>query len=528
MAVFQPYRFLLSRKALVLVTASVLASLSWLLHFILEFIVLSAVDLAPIYILFHLAGLPIGALLFLFVFSKHDQTVCFLVTSSLLNFSLIGLVLVQEPIFVLGFLALAGVNIGIGLPLIFLLIVPFLEKPEYNGRIYYSSYIGISLILILEAIVIFMKAVLIHVLFLGTLLFIILITFLLGRSPSVLPPRRTNLRSYLQKDVFPFPAHFLTFFLGFFFTNGYYAAILILSSSEKLSQLYPYPDSLNVFILILYLICLLFCVPSGILYDWVGRRWPMLIGFYLTALLFFIIPFRSTLFPYIPEETLFLLIIPIILGLGITLAIFGGFLVVNLELAPKEYLSTHIGIIVVFVGVGEICGVIANEVLKLLDQPFLLPVVMIFASFTATMIVFQIKEPLPSRAELEWRRKVEHILVLSKSGLPLYSQPLQHQELEADAALAGGAIIGVSGIINEITRASNLKVIKQENYCIMLEESSQIILAIMVTEELETVRTKMQDFVVDFESFFEELLHDWTGSTIVFRPTKKLVEKHFG
>ena len=138
------------------------------------------------------------------------------------------------------------------------------------------------------------------------------------------------------------------------------------------------------------------------------------------------------------------------------------------------------------------------------------------------------KEPLPSKSELEWREKVEHVLVLSKSGLPLYSQPLQKQKLAADAALAGGAIVGISSITNEITRASHLKVIKQENYCIMLEEGAQVLLAVMATEELKTIRSKMMEFLMEFEDFFGELIQEWKGDTRVFMPTKRLVEKTFG
>jgi hypothetical protein len=152
---------------------------------------------------------------------------------------------------------------------------------------------------------------------------------------------------------------------------------------------------------------------------------------------------------------------------------------------------------------------------------------MIFAYFTATIVIFQTEEPLPSKVELEWRNKVEHILVLSPSGLPFYSQQLQKLELEADVGLAGGAIVGISHIINEITQASNLKVIRHENHCIIIEEGLYTILAVIVTEELKIIRNKMLDFVVDFEAFFEDFLKDWCGNTRVFTPAKKIVEKYF-
>ncbi|MFX0091971.1 MAG: hypothetical protein ACFFBD_09430 [Candidatus Hodarchaeota archaeon] len=54
----------------------------------------------------------------------------------------------------------------------------------------------------------------------------------------------------------------------------------------------------------------------------------------------------------------------------------------------------------------------------------------------------------------------------------------------------------------------------------MLEEGPHIILALMATEELKTLRNRMLDFIVDFETLFVELLSDWRGDTRVFVPTR--------
>ena len=117
--------------------------------------------------------------------------------------------------------------------------------------------------------------------------------------------------------------------------------------------------------------------------------------------------------------------------------------------------------------------------------------------------------------------------MLSRTGIPLYSQSLQDQEPVADAILAGGAIVGISTIVNEITKMKDLKVIKQENYCIMLEAGSHVILAVLTWKDLKIIRQKMIDFVSDFESFFSDLLKVWKGDMEVFLPSKRLVENHF-
>ena len=524
------FRILFTRKGLFATGTTIHGGFLWIFHFVLAFSVLSEAELEPILILFSQVAVPAGSTFFLVWSSKHNQILNYLVSTLVLGLSLVALVLFRDPFLVVVFLVTTGFSIGNIFPMLYDFNSFLFSQPEYNGRQNSFGIFSTMLILIPGVIIISTGIEALQILFLVGLLTIFLLIFFISKNSVILPPRRNPLRFYFRKKVFPSTVLLLCFFVGFFYTNAYYAVILMLKTSEKISQSYIYPESLYFFVFVLSLTILIASVPSGILSDKIGRRWSLLIGFYLVAIGFFIIPILRSIMPGISEETLLLLIFPIITGVGLTFALWGGYFLAIFELAPKGYLTTHSGIAWVFLGLGWISGIITTDVLKafLIDQPFLLPIVMIFAYFTATIVVIHQEEPLPPKAELEWRRKTEHILVLSKSGLPLFSQPLQKKELEADVALAGGAIIGISSIINEITQVSGVRVIKQPNYCIMMEEGSQIILAVMVTEELKTVRNKMLDFVVDFESFFEELLQDWRGELKVFSPTKRLVEKHFG
>jgi hypothetical protein len=132
------------------------------------------------------------------------------------------------------------------------------------------------------------------------------------------------------------------------------------------------------------------------------------------------------------------------------------------------------------------------------------------------------------RRSTRWRGMIEHIIVLTKSGLPIYNQALQKEELKADVSLAGGALVGISSLSSEITQASHLKVIKQENYCIMLEEGSKIILAVLIKEEMKSLRKRMIGFISDFESNFKELLNEEIHDSDAFDPSKVNTEKYFG
>ncbi len=137
---------------------------------------------------------------------------------------------------------------------------------------------------------------------------------------------------------------------------------------------------------------------------------------------------------------------------------------------------------------------------------------------------------------MEWRNSLQHLLVLSSGGLTLYSQPLQDLEDqpdyqnfgEKDYVLVGGALIGITKLINEITRDKKLGVIQQEKHAILLEEGELIRLALIATKDLKITRNKMREFIDEFETFFEPFLLEWNGDSRVYAPSKQLVAKHFG
>ena len=92
----------------------------------------------------------------------------------------------------------------------------------------------------------------------------------------------------------------------------------------------------------------------------------------------------------------------------------------------------------------------------------------------------------------------------------------------------GGALVAVSSIFNEILRDKKIiKVIKQENFTIHIEEGKHVIIALIALHEIKKIRKKMQEFLDDFEDFFEDALLKGIAEVQLFMPTTKIVQKHF-
>jgi len=512
---------LLSRKGFVLFVVVIMGCSSWLLHFVIEFTAIRQNTLTHSDLITHYFAVSIGAALYLFYTSKfNNQILSIIFFESMTMLSQIVMIWTTKPMIAVVCLFFSGFGIGTTIPTSYIIAKPFLKKLEWNGKINYLAYLTISIVVLLGTLIDFYFGVPALTIFLIILLVLLIAFLLLREDPNFLEGRKNPLRFYFRKKAIQYPVLLLSFFVGFFFINVYSTGILMLDVNNLLVN----PSNFNRFVFVLFMTSFIVCFPTGILYDAIGRKWMILIGFYFKAAAFL----AAAFFVDNIEVTL-LIVFPILAGIGFTLSIFGSFLVFSLELAPKKFLVEHNGIAWIFFSFGMILAHAMNQALVsyLQSQQILLPVLMIFAYFTATIVIFQLKEPLPSKKELEWKKKLDHILVLSKSGLPLYSQSFKEKDLESDMILTGGAIVGISSLINEITQTSKLKVIRQEKYCIMLEQSSDLILAVMTTEELNIIRDKMIDFLIDFESFFKDLIKNWVGDSLVFSPAKRLVEKHF-
>ncbi|MFX0137454.1 MAG: hypothetical protein ACFFDN_27690 [Candidatus Hodarchaeota archaeon] len=134
---------------------------------------------------------------------------------------------------------------------------------------------------------------------------------------------------------------------------------------------------------------------------------------------------------------------------------------------------------------------------------------------------------IPPNAELEWHQKIIALLVIhAEKGLNLFDYSFG-PAMEESELIAGG-LIGISTIIQEMTKsATKLKIIKQEKANIILEHGKYVVIALISKEDLQILRKKLNSLISKFELLFSEQFQDWTGDVSIFRPTKALIEEIF-
>ncbi|MBD3339216.1 MAG: hypothetical protein GF353_08900 [Candidatus Lokiarchaeota archaeon] len=388
MEIFPPLNKFTPKQWAIMLSNITIIGLIFSLHFFLEFTIIRKAGLSDFYILFHLLGLPLGAIFAIKIFYRMRHLLVYTISMSSMIFFFIALYLINQKWFVPVGLLGAGISIGVILGVVFEQLAFITKDTRFAGRLFSFGIVGTSLIVIILAFLDLLGNVWMMVGFL-----ILIFTFTLGftlygrTEHKIIAQKSVNIISFLKNSKNLALIAF-SFFLGFFFTNTYYATLLILEQNNLKTDL-------NLIVILLFFCVAIISFFCGFIADTLGRRLTVLLGLIIEALAFLLF----SLFDNIIDSFIYIFII--IVGIGFTMSFSMG-LLLGLETVPRRYVRDHAALFMMFAGLGESSGVILAEILKpiILDDPAYLTMILIFIFFTASFIIFQLRETLPSRAEI--------------------------------------------------------------------------------------------------------------------------------
>jgi len=521
MKIFPPADVFTPKQWLSIIGADLAASVLWASHFIFEYNVIIKIELELYFLLFCYFGCVLGGIFALKIIPKMDYYFAFILFLSLDILTLILLITMENPIIVIITLFAAGFFGSSFTGLIFIQFSYALPDPKFNGRANGGGYTVINLLIVFMILINSSQFPFGNIIFLIAIFIIIIISTLIAKSDVNLHPQTPLRISKYLFDKKNLSEIFMAFFWGFFLTIPFYSVYLIFDG-ENLQEFF------NTFVLNLFITFVVSVFLAGQIYDLLGRKIGMLLGLGIQALSFLLIVILNN------DEYYLDYIFPIILGVGTTFFL-TSIPLIFVEITPKKFIRDKMSLAYIFMGLGMIFAVGIAEILKnefLKDYPYF-TVYLLFMFLIAAIFISQIKETLPSKQELEWQGEMQYLFLIFKSGVTIYNQDLTKLGKKTDyhkdsEILLGGALVAVSSIFNEILRDKKIiKVIKQENYTIHIEEGKHVIMALIALHEIKKIRKKMQEFLDDFEDFFDDALVKGIAETQLFMPTAKIVQKHF-
>lgn len=335
-------------------------------------------------------GVPVGAFFAIKISNKWNSIVAFLSNFILLLIFLMSLIIFLNPYYTPFGLFGAGFFIGgMSGPLSInsTSSTPESTDPVFAGRLFGRGFAVSSIFVIIYALLNLTINFTLTLIYFSLILIVSLVfTFFTKKDFQCITQENLNIITHIKnkKNLSNMAVYF---FHGFFIINTYYAAILIFDWIK----LGPY---LNSFVLFLFTIIAIGGIPTGFIADRIGRRITIIIGLVIQALAFLILSFLNDV------NIILIVIFILFLGIGFNF-IYIGFTQLRLELPERLTLRDEISLSVGILGIGSAVGVILGEVLKYLivTNTAYLTIVLLFIFICATIVVFQVRETLPSRSE---------------------------------------------------------------------------------------------------------------------------------
>jgi len=140
-------------------------------------------------------------------------------------------------------------------------------------------------------------------------------------------------------------------------------------------------------------------------------------------------------------------------------------------------------------------------------------------------------QEFPSIMELNWSNYILELHIASYNGIELYNQRFYDRSLKSTTHpdLMAAAFSGIQDIIKEITGSEeNIDLIDQGNYKMIFEKSQYVIVILIVTENLEIYRYKLEKLTPEIEKKYGSYIKNWTGDMSLFQDANELVDNYFG
>ncbi|MHA1265283.1 MAG: hypothetical protein ACTSRS_08635 [Candidatus Helarchaeota archaeon] len=148
----------------------------------------------------------------------------------------------------------------------------------------------------------------------------------------------------------------------------------------------------------------------------------------------------------------------------------------------------------------------------------------IIGAVIAIFAGYRFREHLRQR---DWEKKVKHIYILTKNGVPLYDKRLGGIT-RVDPSLVTSALIGISSIVQEIVHSKrDLKTIDHMDNKILFQHGFHVIVAVLSEIDLPIIRKKLAQLTNRFEYYYKDELENWKGDIDTFFGANKIINEFF-
>ena len=134
---------------------------------------------------------------------------------------------------------------------------------------------------------------------------------------------------------------------------------------------------------------------------------------------------------------------------------------------------------------------------------------------------------VPSLEEHEWRKKIDKLFLMLKSGICIYYKVFREELTQLDEQSTSGVIKSINDLLKKLTDKKGISIIERTHKILIIQPGKFITGVLICDEELNALKVLLNRFIENIEEIYSKIIEDWNFEVKIFEPLEDMAKEIF-
>ncbi len=134
---------------------------------------------------------------------------------------------------------------------------------------------------------------------------------------------------------------------------------------------------------------------------------------------------------------------------------------------------------------------------------------------------------VPSLEEHEWRKRIDKLFIMLKSGICIYHKGFKEKLSEIDEHSTTGVIKSINDILKELTDKKGISIIEKTHKIFIIQPGKFITGLLICDQELNSLKVLLNRLIVNIEEIYAKIIEGWNFEIKIFEPIEEMAKEIF-
>ncbi|MFX1446397.1 MAG: hypothetical protein ACFFHV_23630 [Promethearchaeota archaeon] len=134
---------------------------------------------------------------------------------------------------------------------------------------------------------------------------------------------------------------------------------------------------------------------------------------------------------------------------------------------------------------------------------------------------------VPSLEEYEWRKKIDKLFLILKSGICIYYKVFKDELTQFDEQVTSAIVKSINDILKELTENKGISIIERTHKIFIIHPGKFITGVLICDEELNALKVLLNKFIENIEEIYSKIIEEWNFEVKIFEPIEAMAKEVF-